>query len=76
MKVRDLIKALQEAYEPDEELAVAYWDKETVEEYAALEEGEELTPAEWEALVSQYENGEWGWQGWAADTFIELVRGE
>jgi hypothetical protein len=76
MKVRDLIEALEAAYEPDEEIAVAYWDKETVESYADLEEGEELTPAEWEAVVQQYENREWGWQGWAADSFIELVRGE
>lgn len=76
MKVRELIEALQSAYEPDEELAVAYWDKETVESFADLEEGEELTGAEWEAVVLQYENGEWGWQGWAADTFIKLVRGE
>ena len=76
MKVKDLIAALEMTYEPDEELAVAYWDKETVESYADLEEGEELTPAEWEALVDQYENGEWGWQGWAADTFAGLVRGE
>jgi hypothetical protein len=76
MKVKDLIAALEAAYEPDEELAVAFWDKETVESYADLEEDEKLTPAEWETVVAQYENGEWGWQGWAADTFVELVTGE
>jgi hypothetical protein len=76
MKVEALIKQLQDGYAPDDEIAVAYWDKETVEDYAVMGEGEELTDEEWVALVGRYEDGEWGWQGWAADTFVDLVRGE
>jgi hypothetical protein len=34
MKVKDLIEQLQ-AYDGEQELIVAYWDKETVEGYGA-----------------------------------------
>lgn len=34
MLVKDIIKQLQENYQPDDELIVAYWDKQIVEGFA------------------------------------------
>ncbi len=68
MKVKNLIEQLK-AYDAEDEIAVAYWDKETVETYV----DNPLTNEEWEKIVYDYEDGEWGWQGWAADTFVDLA---
>jgi hypothetical protein len=70
MKVQTLIDQLLADYSPDTELAVAYWDKETVASYAGREN---LTEDEWLKVVDTYEDGEWGWQGWAADTFSDII---
>lgn len=69
MKVKDLLVKLEE-YDPDTELIVAYWDKETVEGYT-----DELTLSEdqWKQVVSVYENGEWFWQSCAADDFSDIA---
>jgi len=76
MKVKDLIAQLGAAYGLEEELAVAYWDRETVDIYADVDGGETvpLTEAEWSEVVRRYEDGEWAWQSWGADTFTDLVR--
>jgi hypothetical protein len=69
MRVKDIITQLQ-AYDPEEEVAVAYWDRETVDSYA--NEEFEVSDELWVKIVERYENGEWGWQSWAADTFVDI----
>lgn len=68
MKVKDLLEQL-EAYEPDTELIVAYWDKETVEGYGAPT----LSETQWGLVVQAYQDGEWHWQGSAGDDFVEIA---
>lgn len=68
MKV-ETIKKMLDTYEPETDLIVAWWDKETIEDYGASE----MTNDQWEQVVNKYENGEWGWQSDAADTFVEIA---
>ena len=68
MKVQDLLEQL-EAYEPETELIVAYWDKETIESYGAPTMNED----QWKQVVEDYEDGEWHWQGSAGDDFVEIA---
>lgn len=68
MKVRDLLKQLR-AYDGEDELIVAYWDKNIISMYGAPD----LTDEEWGEVVSSYENGEWGWQSQAAEDFVEIA---
>lgn len=75
MKVKDLIEQLT-AYTPDTELLVAYWDKETIEDYAydhLTDELTELTDTQWGEVVSKYQDGEWNFQSYATDLFVDLV---
>lgn len=69
MLVKDLIKQLEE-YKPDDELIVAYWDKETVEGYT---EDLTLTLDQWSEVIFEYENGEFHWQSSAAEDFVDLA---
>ena len=69
MLVKELIAQLQE-YKPDDELIVAYWDKQTVEDY---DEDLSLTDTQWSEVVSRYENGEWHWQSSAGEDFVEIA---
>jgi hypothetical protein len=67
------VKQLREQlarYTDDTIIAVAYWDKETVNGYAGYEQpmGEEM----WREIVETYEDGEWAWQSMAADTFVDI----
>jgi hypothetical protein len=66
MKVSKLIEQLKQ-YESDDELIVAYWDKETVEWYSDVE----ITKDEWSCVVEMYEDREWYWQSMAASDFTE-----
>ena len=76
MKVKNLIEQLQ-AYTPDTELIVAYWDKETVEGYASGW-GEQdrfvLTDDQWLDVVDKYDDGEWHCQSSAAQDFTDMAR--
>ena len=75
MKVKDLIEQLKE-YDGEQELLVAYWDKETVEDYAydhETDELKELTDEQWGEVVSKYQDGEWNFQSDAAELFVDLV---
>ncbi len=69
MKVKDLVKQL-EAYDGENELIVAYWDKEIISMYG----GPDLTDDEWGEVVESYEDGEWHWQSSAAEDFVEIAR--
>lgn len=76
MKVKDLIAQLA-TYEGDTDLVVAYWDKETVENYASgWGENDRviLTDDQWSDVVSNYDDGEWHFQSSAADTLADLAR--
>jgi hypothetical protein len=76
MKVRNLIEQLQ-AYTPDTELIVAYWDKETVEGYGTGwgdKPDMVLTDDQWLAVVDKYDDGEWHWQSSAAQDFTDMAR--
>lgn len=70
MKVKNLIEQLQ-TYDPETELAVAYWDKETVENIVN-HETEAVTDDIWSEIVYRHEDSEWAWQSWAADTFVDI----
>lgn len=70
MRVKRLIEQLQAAYGPDDEIAVAYWDRETVAIFAD-EPG--LTEDQWSRVVANYEDGEFGWQEYAAEAFTALL---
>lgn len=68
MLVKDLLAQLEQ-YKPDDELIVAYWDKETIEGYDDFT----LTDDQWSEVVSEYENGEFYWQSSAAEDFVDLA---
>ena len=68
MKVKELVKQL-EAYDGEDELIVAYWDKNIITMYGAPD----LTDEEWEKVVDTYENGEWYFQSLAAQDFVEIA---
>jgi Asp-tRNA(Asn)/Glu-tRNA(Gln) amidotransferase B subunit len=75
MKVKDLIEQLK-AYDGEQELIVAYWDKETIEDYAydhETDELSELTDEQWRQVVDKYQDGEWNFQSYAAELFVDLV---
>lgn len=69
MKVKELLTQLQ-GYKPDDELIVAYWDKQTVEDY---DDDLSLTDTQWSEVVYRYENGEWFWQSSAGEDFVEIA---
>lgn len=69
MKVKELLEQLAQ-YQPDDELIVAYWDKETIEGYT---DDLTLTLDQWSEVVFQYENGEYHWQSSAAEDFVDLA---
>lgn len=69
MKVSQLLEQLKD-YDPETELIVAYWDKETIEGYT---NDLTLTPDQWSEVVSSYEDGEFHWQSSAAEDFVDLA---
>jgi hypothetical protein len=69
MKVKALLEQLK-AYDGEDELIVAYWDKNIINLYGAPD----LTDEEWGHVVWRYEDGEWGWQSHAAETFVEIAQ--
>ena len=75
MKVSALKKQL-EMYKDDEELFVAYWDKEWVEDLVA---DQPLTDDEWSEVVNTLDEGEFYWQSLASETInktVELIVNE
>jgi len=71
MKVRDLVNQLQMSYLPDDEILVAYWDKEYVE--TALEdklEGKPYPDEAWEDAIRRAEKAEY-WQSCGSEEIVE-----
>jgi hypothetical protein len=69
MKVRELVSQLQLNYLPDDEVVVAYWDKQIVEGFSMLS----LSETQWSLVVEDSESGEWNWQSSAGETLIEIA---
>jgi len=69
VKVRDLVNQLQMNYLPDDEVIVAYWDKDMVESYGAPK----MTDDAWSEVITRYEDGEWHFQSSAAEDFAHLA---
>jgi hypothetical protein len=69
MKVRELVSQLQLSYLPDDEVIVAYWDKQIVEGFSMLS----LSETQWSLVVEDSESGEWNWQSSAGETLIEIA---
>jgi hypothetical protein len=70
MRVSKLVEYLQRDYAPETELIVAYWDKETVENYA---KDLALTDDQWSDVVDKYDDGEYFWQSSAAENLVDLA---
>ena len=68
MKASKLIADLQ-LLDPQEEIIVAYWNKEFVSDLHDLE----ITPDVWSETVFKFENGEFGWQGDADECIVEII---
>lgn len=70
MLVKELIEQLQRHYTPEDNIIVAYWDKGTIEGYSP---DTTITEDDWSEVVAKYEDGEFGWQSDAADSFLQLA---
>jgi hypothetical protein len=73
MKVRDLVNELQMSYLPDDELLVAYWDKEFAETAFDSDEGVKVSDELWAQAVMRAERAEY-WQSCGADEITDQVR--
>lgn len=73
MQVKNLIERLTQFYKPEDEIFVEYWDKETVESYGT---SREMTDEEWSAVVEAMEEGEFGYQSYAAELLVEKAEEE
>ena len=74
MKVKDLIEQLQRDYKAEDNLLVAYWDKEYAE--TALEdklEGEPYPDEAWEDAIRRAEKAEY-WQSCGSEEICDQVR--
>lgn len=71
MKVKDLIKQL-EYYDGEQELLVAYWDKEYAETAFDYEEGFTLTDTAWADAIRRTEFQEF-WQECASNELTDQV---
>lgn len=75
MKVKELLAQL-EAYNGEEELIVAYWDKSSIEDQNYNHEENELltlTDEQWGQVVKRYQDGEWVFQSSASELFTDLI---
>lgn len=72
MKVSELIKQL-ESYSPDDELLVAYWDKESVETAFDSEEGAVVSDGLWSQAIRRAEKAEF-WQVCGSEEITDQVR--
>lgn len=72
MKVSELIEQLK-SYKPEDELLVAYWDKEFVETSFDSEEGVEISNEIWSLAIKGAEKAEF-WQGCGSEEICDQVR--
>jgi hypothetical protein len=78
MKVSELIEQLK-SYKPDDELLVAYWDKEFAETAFDSDESIKISDELWSQAIRRAERAEF-WQSCASeeitDQVIQLIREE
>lgn len=70
MKVSEIIERLNRDYQPDTELYVEWWDKETVELFVSQDDP--ITDDDWVRVVEKMEDGERQDQSMVADAFIDM----
>jgi hypothetical protein len=70
MKVKDLIRQLQGDYDPSEEIAIAYWDRDFVSKYIDAP----IPYEDWKKIVAEYEAGEWWFQSLAMETLEDITK--
>ena len=68
MNIKNLLEQLKH-YDGEQELIVEYWDKETVEGYGSPE----MSAEQWSKVVTDYDNGEWLSQSYAAEVLVKLA---
>lgn len=73
MKVRDLVNQLQLSYMPDDELLVAYWDKEFAETAFDSDEGVKITDELWAEAIAKASKAEY-WQSCGGEEITDQVK--
>lgn len=69
MKVSEAIKMLTQNYKQDDELFIAWWDKDSANDYT---DDEELTNDQWEEIVKELDEDEHLFYS-VSDTISQLV---
>jgi hypothetical protein len=74
MKVSTVIKELKKL-NPDEEIVVSWFDKQTYQDY--YNDEQEITPAEWEYVVKSLDNSDYYWQqvNWTLEEAVAHIKG-
>jgi hypothetical protein len=72
MKVSELISQLG-SYDPDQELLVAYWDKEFVETSFDSDESVKITDELWSEAIAKASKAEY-WQSCGSEEICDQVR--
>jgi hypothetical protein len=74
MKVSTVIQELNKL-NPNEEIVVSWFDKQTYQDY--YNDEEEITPAEWEYVVKSISTNDYYWQQvvWTVEEAVETIKG-
>lgn len=74
MKVSTVIQELNKL-NPDEEIVVSWFDKQTYQDY--YNDEEEITPAEWEYVVKSISTNDYYWQQvvWTVEEAVATIKG-
>jgi hypothetical protein len=75
MKVSTVIDELKKL-NPDEEIVVIWFDKQTYQDY--YNDEIEITPAEWEYVVKSLSDSDYYWQQvtWTLEEAVEAIKGK
>ena len=74
MKVSTVIQELNKL-NPNEEIVVSWFDKQTYQDY--YNDEEEITPAEWEYVVKSISTNDYYWQQivWTVEEAVSTIKG-
>jgi hypothetical protein len=75
MKVSTVIEELKKL-NPEEEIVVSWFDKQTYQDY--YNDEEEVAPAEWEYVVKSLSDSDYYWQqvNWTLEEAVEAIKGK
>lgn len=75
MKVSTVIEELKKL-NPEEEIVVSWFDKQTYQDY--YNDEEEVAPAEWEYVVKSLSDSDYYWQQvtWTLEEAVEAIKGK